>query len=209
MKQINNIKFYEPKNGEVKVVFPNGDYDYMLERDANLYYKKLYAAKMIDKLVLESLKESGLTFENAHLSDYIKLNQFQIKFKNKLISNGIDLSFNKVTTDKLGIEVSGNTEGITSSVVMFLWCRPWEEVSFTKSELEEYLNQNKYIDVYIKDRYFAVKKVSRGWVLQTNFGSTSQHRGIGSGASIVERSVKLKKDKLGNLFISEGVMIWD
>lgn len=209
MKQINNIKFYDVKDGEVKVVFPNGDIDYMLKRDADLYYKKLYTAKVVDKLVLEALKECGMTVDNAHLSDYTKLYEFQTKFKTKLITNGIDLSFKKVTTNKLGIEISGNTEGITSSVVMFLWCRPWEEVELTRPELEEYLNQNKYIDVYMQDRYFAVKKCSRGWVLQTNFGTTYKNRGIGSAASIAENSVKLKKDKFGNLFISQSTMIWD
>ena len=59
-------------NGEVKVTYPDGKIDYMLNRDANILYKKLYAAKIVDKLVLESLKECGLTLENAHLSDYIK-----------------------------------------------------------------------------------------------------------------------------------------
>ena len=209
MKQINNIKFYDAKDGEVRVVFPDGREDYFLEKDAKLYYKKLYDAKMIDKLVLESLKECDMTVDNAHLSDYNKLYQFQTKFKTKLITNGIDLPFKKITTNKLGIEVSGNTEGITSSVVMFLWCRPWEEVQFTKAELEQYLNQNKYIDVYMQDRYFAVKKVSRGWVLQTKFGTTFTNRGYGSGASVAENSVRLKKDKKGNLFISQSTMIWD
>lgn len=208
MKQVNNIKFYEPKNGEVKVVFPNGDYDIMLERDANLYYKKLYAAKMVDKLVIDCLKECGLTVDNAHLSNYTKLNQFQTKFRSALAKHGIDMSFKKVSTLKLNIEISGNYDGITSSVVMFLWRKPWEEVKMTASELEEYILL-KNIKVYVDDKYFAVKEVSKNWVLTKKFGSFYQNRGIGSCASVAEHSVTLKKDKFGNLYVSESTMIWD
>ena len=210
MKQINNIKFYTMSNGEVKVMYPNGKIDYMLNRDANILYKKLYAAKIVDKLVLESLKECGLTLENAHLSDYIKLNEFQTKFRTKLVVNSIDLSFQKaINTNKLGIEISGNYDGITSSVVMFLWNKPWEEVTMSKGELETYLKENKNIDVYIKDRYFAVQKVSRNWVLKTEFGSSYKSMGVGSASSVIENSVKLKKDKQGNLYISQYTMTWD
>lgn len=210
MKQINNIKFYTMSNGEVKVMYPNGKIDYMLNRDANILYKKLYAAKIVDKLVLESLKECGLTLENAHLSDYIKLYEFQTKFRTKLVVNSIDLSFQKaINTNKLGIEISGNYDGITSSVVMFLWNKPWEEVTMSKGELETYLKENKNIDVYIKDRYFAVQKVSRNWVLKTEFGSSYKSMGVGSASSVIENSVKLKKDKQGNLYISQYTMTWD
>ena len=87
MKQINNIKFYDAKDGEVRVVFPDGREDYMLEKDAKLYYSKLYAAKMVDKLVIACLKECGLTVDNAHLSSYEQLNQFQTKFKEVLRQN--------------------------------------------------------------------------------------------------------------------------
>ena len=210
MKQINNIKFYDMSNGEVKVMYPNGKIDYMLNRDANILYKKLYAAKIVDKLVLESLKECGLTLENAHLSDYIKLYEFQTKFRTKLVVNSIDLSFQKaINTNKLGIEISGNYDGITSSVVMFLWNKPWEEVTMSKGELETYLKENKNIGVYIKDRYFAVQKVSRNWVLKTEFGSSYKSMGVGSASSVIENSVKLKKDKQGNLYISQYTMTWD
>ena len=210
MKQINNIKFYTMSNGEVKVMYPNGKIDYMLNKDAIVYYKKLYAAKIVDKLVLESLKECGLTLENAHLSDYIKLYEFQTKFRTKLVVNSIDLSFQKaINTNKLGIEISGNYDGITSSVVMFLWNKPWEEVTMSKGELETYLKENKNIDVYIKDRYFAVQKVSRNWVLKTEFGSSYKSMGVGSASSVIENSVKLKKDKQGNLYISQYTMTWD
>ena len=197
-------------NGEVKVTYPDGKIDYMLNRDANIFYKKLYAAKIVDKLVLESLKECGLTLENAHLSDYIKLYEFQTKFRTKLVVNSIDLSFQKaINTNKLGIEISGNYDGITSSVVMFLWNKPWEEVTMSKGELETYLKENKNIDVYIKDRYFAVQKVSRNWVLKTEFGSSYKSMGVGSASSVIENSVKLKKDKQGNLYISQYTMTWD
>ena len=210
MKQINNIKFYTMSNGEVKVMYPNGKIDYMLNKDAIVYYKKLYAAKIVDKLVLESLKECGLTLENAHLSDYIKLYEFQTKFRTKLVVNSIDLSFQKaINTNKLGIEISGNYDGITSSVVMFLWNKPWEEVTMSKGELETYLKENKNIGVYIKDRYFAVQKVSRNWVLKTEFGSSYKSMGVGSASSVIENSVKLKKDKQGNLYISQYTMTWD
>lgn len=210
MKQINNIKFYDMSNGEVKVTYPDGKIDYMLNRDANILYKKLYAAKIVDKLVLESLKECGLTLENAHLSDYIKLYEFQTKFRTKLVVNHIDLSFQKaINTNKLGIEISGNYDGITSSVVMFLWNKPWKEVTMSKGELETYLKENKNIGVYIKDRYFAVQKVSRNWVLKTEFGSSYKSMGVGSASSVIENSVKLKKDKQGNLYISQYTMTWD
>ena len=210
MKQINNIKFYDMSNGEVKVTYPDGKIDYMLNRDANILYKKLYAAKIVDKLVLESLKECGLTLENAHLSDYIKLYEFQTKFRTKLVVNHIDLSFhNAINTNKLGIEISGNYDGITSSVVMFLWNKPWEEVTMSKGELETYLKEHKNIGVYIKDRYFAVQKVSRDWVLKTEFGSSYKSMGVGSASSVIENSVKLKKDKQGNLYISQYTMTWD
>lgn len=210
MKQINNIKFYTMSNGEVKVMYPNGKIDYMLNKDAIVYYKKLYAAKIVDKLVLESLKECGLTLENAHLSDYTKLYEFQTKFRTKLVVNSIDLSFQKaINTNKLGIEISGNYDGITSSVVMFLWNKPWEEVTMSKGELETYLKENKNIGVYIKDRYFAVQKVSRNWVLKTEFGSSYKSMGVGSASSVIENSVKLKKDKQGNLYISQYTMTWD
>ena len=210
MKQINNIKFYTMSNGEVKVMYPNGKIDYMLNKDAIVYYKKLYAAKIVDKLVLESLKECGLTLENAHLSDYTKLYEFQTKFRTKLVVNSIDLSFQKaINTNKLGIEISGNYDGITSSVVMFLWNKPWEEVTMSKGELETYLKENKNMRVYIKDRYFAVQKVSRNWVLKTEFGSSYKSMGVGSASSVIENSVKLKKDKQGNLYISQYTMTWD
>ena len=210
MKQINNIKFYTMSNGEVKVMYPNGKIDYMLNKDAIVYYKKLYAAKIVDKLVLESLKECGLTLENAHLFDYTKLYEFQTKFRTKLVVNSIDLSFQKaINTNKLGIEISGNYDGITSSVVMFLWNKPWEEVTMSKGELETYLKENKNIGVYIKDRYFAVQKVSRNWVLKTEFGSSYKSMGVGSASSVIENSVKLKKDKQGNLYISQYTMTWD
>ena len=193
-----------------KVMYPNGKIDYMLNKDAIVYYKKLYAAKIVDKLVLESLKECGLTLENAHLSNYTKLYEFQTKFRTKLVVNSIDLSFQKaINTNKLGIEISGNYDGITSSVVMFLWNKPWEEVTMSKGELETYLKENKNIDVYIKDRYFAVQKVSRNWVLKTEFGSSYKSMGVGSASSVIENSVKLKKDKQGNLYISQYTMTWD
>ena len=181
-----------------------------LNKDAIVSYKKLYAAKIVDKLVLESLKECGLTLENAHLSDYIKLYEFQTKFRTKLVVNHIDLSFQKaINTNKLGIEISGNYDGITSSVVMFLWNKPWEEVTMSKGELETYLKENKNIGVYIKDRYFAVQKVSRNWVLKAEFGSSYKSMGVGSASSVIENSVKLKKDKQGNLYISQYTMTWD
>ena len=209
MKQINNIKFYDVKNGEVRVVFPDGKEDYFLEKDAKLYYKKLYAAKMVDKFIIDILKELGLTVDNAHLASYIQLYHFQTKFRIKLAENKIDLSYKEITTNKLGIKIAGNIDGITGSVVVFLWSKPWEEVKMTKSEIENYLRENPKIGVYAKDQYFAVKKVNRDRVLKTSFGTTSNHRGIGSCASIVETSVKLKKDKFGNLYISESTMIWD
>ena len=78
----------------------------------------------------------------------------------------------------------------------------------TKYELEEYILL-KNIGVYARDKYFAVKRVSKDWVLKKEFGTTFQNRGIGSGASVMEQSVKLKKDKFGNLYISQSTMIWD
>ena len=209
MKQINNIKFYDAKDGEVRVVFPDGREDYFLEKDAKLYYSKLYAAKMVDKLVIDCLKECGLRVDNAHLSSYEQLNQFQTKFKEVLRKNNINLSFQTITTNKLGITIGGNIDGITGSVVTHLWSHAWEDVVFTTSELENYLKENRNIGIYIKDKYFAVKKVSRRWLTDMKLGTTSNYRGIGSCASIVETTRKLKKDKFGNLYLFEATMIWD
>ena len=119
------------------------------------------------------------------------------------------MSFKKVTTLKLDIEISGNFDGITSSVVVFLWSKPWEEVKMTRDEIIDYYLAHPKGKAYMKDKYFAVKEISRNKLLETEFGISFHHVGIGSYSTEREKRVELKKDKFGNLLISESTMIWD
>lgn len=226
MKQISNFKFYDMNdatikvgidgrsiknnNGTVKVIDPNGDTLYMSEKDANILYKRLYAAKYVDKIVENALKEVGLTVKNAHLSTYNELKKFESLLENNLRKEKIDLSFLPETiTNKYGFHISGNALGITSSCVTKLWSRAWEEVKMTTKEIEEYLIKNPKVNLYIKDNYFAVKKANKTDFINTNFGTTFKSQGIGSASSVVENSVILKKDEFGNLFIDKMSFIWD
>lgn len=226
MKQISNYKFYDMKDGtkkrdidgryidlkdgHIKVVAPDGEESILSQKDADILYKRLYAAKTVDKLIDETLSEVGLTVDNAHLSDYKTLKKFESIFEYKLRKNSVDLSFiSGVRTKKYGIEISGNALGITSSCTSWLWCRPWEKVCFTEDELKEYLNKHRRIGVYEKDEYFSVKKSDRKILKGIKFGTSSSNIGIGSAASVLEHSIVLKKDKQGNLFVDRYTLVYD
>ena len=213
MKQVNGIKFYSPKNGNVRVVFPDGKEAFYPLQVAEDYYHRLLSLKLIDTSVVQSLKDCGLTLESAHLGDCDKLKEFRGRLKYMLRANKIDFSFQTVTTPKLGIEVGGNVEGITSSVIKFLWSSPWKEIIMSTQELEMYLKKHKKIDVYERDDYYSVKKCSRSklWSQLVNgkLGSSYQSRGIGSASSVVETKLTLLQDAKGNLCISKVTLVWD
>ena len=226
MKQISNFKFYDMNdatikvgidgrsiknnNGTVKVIDPNGDTLYMSEKDANILYKRLYAAKNVDKIVENALKEVGLTVKNAHLYDYKTLKRFENLLECSLRKEGIDLSFMPETiTNKYGFHISGNVQGICADILGKLWRWPWKEFKVTKGELKKYLEDNPKISVYRKGEYYSVVKIDKSELFKNEYGRKFENQGVGSCASVREVIIELKKDEEGNILLEKNVMIWD
>lgn len=224
MRQVSNFKFYEVYTDKtqigidgriqnpntVKVVDPNGDIAYMSKKEADILYKRLYAAKNVDKIVENVLKEVGLTVKNAHLQDYKTLKRFESLLEISLRKEKIDLSFMPETiTNKLGFHISGNPQGICADILGKLWRWPWKEFKVNKEELKKYLEENPKISVYRKGEYYSVVKIDKSELFKNEYGRKFENQGIGSCASVREMTIELKKDEDGNLLLEKNVMIWD
>ena len=224
MKQISNFKFFEIQTDKirigidgrienpntVKVVDPKGEVHIMGKKQADILYKRLYAAKNVDKIVETALKEVGLTVKNAHLSDYKTLKRFESVLKGNLRKENIDLSFmEKTITNKYGFNISGNAEGICADILGKLWRGPWKEFQVNKEELKKYLDENSNISVYRKGEYYSVVKIDKSELFKNEYGKKFESQGIGSCSSVREMSIELKKDEEGNLLIEKNVFVWD
>lgn len=224
MRQVSNFKFYEVYTDKtqigidgriqnpntVKVVDPNGDIAYMSKKEADILYKRLYAAKNVDKIVENVLKEVGLTVKNAHLQDYKTLKRFESLLEISLRKEKIDLSFMPETiTNKHGFHISGNPQGICADILGKLWRWPWKEFKVNKEELKKYLEENPKISVYRKGEYYSVVKIDKSELFKNEYGRKFENQGIGSCASVKEMTIELKKDEDGNLLLEKNVMIWD
>lgn len=224
MKQVSNFKFYEVHTdtikigidgriqnpNTVKVVDPKGEISYMSKKDADILYKRLYAAKNVDKIVENALKEVGLTVKNAHLFDYKILKRFESLLEIGLRKEKIDLSFMPETiTNKYGFHISGNPQGICADILGKLWRWPWKEFKVNKEELKKYLEENPKISVYRKGEYYSVVKIDKSELFKNEYGRKFENQGIGSCASVREMTIELKKDDEGNLLLEKNVMIWD
>lgn len=224
MKQVSNFKFYEVHTdtikigidgriqnpNTVKVVDPKGEISYMSKKDADILYKRLYAAKNVDKIVENALKEVGLTVKNAHLFDYKILKRFESLLEIGLRKEKIDLSFMPETiTNKYGFHISGNPQGICADILGKLWRWPWKEFKVNKEELKKYLEENPKISVYRKGEYYSVVKIDKSELFKNEYGRKFENQGIGSCASVREMTIELKKDEEGNLLLEKNVMIWD
>lgn len=183
----------------------------------------------LDNIVEEVLSELGLTVETAHLYSadkklFINGKELSHQYYNGqyttepasifndlltdvLIKKKVDLSFDSATTKK-GIHVGGNHCGIAGDITYYLWQEAWSEVKFTKQELEEYLGNNPDIKIYRSQNYSYIQ-TTKEELLNTTFGSNSRDMGYGSQSSVINTTVKLKKDKFGNLLIDRFVEIWD
>ena len=224
MKQVSNFKFYEVHTdtikigidgriqnpNTVKVVDPKGEISYMSKKEADILYKRLYAAKNVDKIVENALKEVGLTVKNAHLFDYKILKRFESLLEIGLRKEKIDLSFMPETiTNKYGFHISGNPQGICADILGKLWRWPWKEFKVNKEELKKYLEENPKISVYRKGEYYSVIKIDKSELFKNEYGRKFENQGIGSCASVREMTIELKKDEEGNLLLEKNVMIWD
>ena len=212
MKQISNFKFYDlDKNtNSVKVIGPDSDIHYLSVKEADTMYKRLYAAKNVDKIVENVLKEVGITVKNAHFQDYKTLKRFETILESSLRKEGIDLSFMPETiTNKYGFHISGNAQGICSNILGKLWRWPWKEFKVTKEELKKYLEENPNISVYRKGEYYSVVKIEKSELFKNEYGRKFESQGIGSCSSVREMTIELKKDEDGNILLEKNVMIWD
>lgn len=224
MKQVSNFKFYEVYTDKtrigidgriqnpntVKVVDPKGDISYMNKKEADILYKRLYAAKNVDKIVENVLKEVGITVKNAHLQDYKTLKRFESLLEISLRKEKIDLSFMPETiTNKFGFHISGNPQGICADILGKLWRWPWKEFKVTKEELKKYLDENPKISVYRKGEYYSVVKIDKLELFKNEYGKKYETQGIGSCSSVREMNIELKKDEEGNILIEKNVFVWD
>ena len=224
MKQVSNFKFYEVYTDKtrigidgriqnpntVKVVDPKGDISYMNKKEADILYKRLYAAKNVDKIVENVLKEVGLTVKNAHLQDYKTLKRFESLLEISLRKEKIDLSFMPETiTNKYGFHISGNPQGICADILGKLWRWPWKEFKVNKEELKKYLEENPKISVYRKGEYYSVVKINKLELFKNEYGKKYETQGIGSCSSVREMNIELKKDEEGNILIEKNVFVWD
>lgn len=224
MKQISNFKFYEIQTDKirigidgrienpntVKVVDPKGEVHIMGKKQADILYKRLYAAKNVDKIVENALNEVGLTLKNAYLSDYKTLKRFESILESNLRKENIDLSFmEKTITNKYGFHISGNAQGICADILGKLWRWPWKEFKVTKEELKKYLEENPKVSVYRKGEYYSVVKIDKSELFGVNYGKKFTTQGIGSCSSVKEMSIELKKDEDGNILMEKNVFVWD
>ena len=224
MKQVSNFKFYEVYTDKtrigidgriqnpntVKVVDPKGDISYMNKKEADILYKRLYAAKNVDKIVENVLKEVGLTVKNAHLQDYKTLKRFESLLEISLRKEKIDLSFMPETiTNKYGFHISGNPQGICADILGKLWRWPWKEFKVNKEELKKYLEENPKISVYRKGEYYSVVIIDKLELFKNEYGKKYETQGIGSCSSVREMNIELKKDEEGNILIEKNVFVWD
>ena len=111
----------------------------------------------------------------------------------------------------MGIKISGNVSGITSSYITELWYNPWKEVKMTYDEIIKYLVKNKDIKLY-KSVRFGIEEVKTNKIQffqNIRFGKESTTRGIGSCSSVAVKTVTLKRDRQGNLLVDTSVLIYD
>ena len=199
------------------------------------FYKELYTIKHlkdVDKVFDETLKELGISLKKAHLltcNHTLKKNGqiqqyyyegikkyttnprvvFQDRLEKNLRKANVTLSFYTAISPKYKIKIGGNASGIASSYTSFVWSTPWQDCQMNVDELKAYLQANKGKIKCYTLKHYDLYEINSNRVLETKFGTTSEHRGIGSQASDAVTTVKLQKDSYGNLLIDSYTLIYD
>lgn len=234
-KQINNIKFKELKNGTMEIIYPN---NYACNNRPNIVkfedgmniYRELFARKYADKVFEEVLKELNINIKTAHLlsdKDVIRKNGqiisytyaigtkttypkniFNIYLEEALAAKGVNLSYTGTTSPKYKIKIAGNASGIASDYVRFIFDEPWKDFEVDVKTLRKYIESHKNI-IILETIRWERSRIDINKLLETKFGTEEEHRGYGSQASTAIRTVKLKRDKYGNLLIEHNLEIWD
>lgn len=238
-KQVDGVKFKELQGGKMEIVYPDTpkykDYYYhqrVVAFDRGIEeYKILFAQKYADKVFDSVLKELGLNVKTAHLlceNDTIKKDGevlthyyagirryvtypqavFGAYLEKALKKKGVDLSYLSTETDKYKLKIAGNAGSIAWDYRQFLFKTPWQECEISSAELGKYIRSHQNIKI-LEETNDGYRLINRERLLATKFGTETNHRGIGSQASIAIHKVKLKKDSKGNLLITRSTEIWD
>lgn len=174
--------------------------------------KHKYVAEVADNAWKESLASLGIKEDEAHLLSTAQRDSLRNAMRARLRRANADLSFDATTT-KNGVRIAGNADGIASGYLSGPPVRKgWTEVEMTPAQIKRHLQTHKNASVYREDRYGGVVKGSnefRKQLADTKFGSSYRNQGIGSQSSVVQTTVKLYKDKKGNLKLSSFSMTWD
>lgn len=206
-KRILNYVFIANKD-KYKVIEPSGETKLYDKETAEYLYRKLYAIKYADNLCLDVIKKLGYTKDNIHLTGQDVKYQFRKELEDLLHKNNIDLSFDSVITNKFAIKISGNRGGIVSSYINYLWYNQWIETKMTIQDIVKYVKNGH--DLYKTEHYDTVKVDNPlAYLRNVEIGTETNYRGIGSQSSIAETTVKVKKDKLGNLLIDKFTIVYD
>jgi len=161
----------------------------------------------IEQVVDETLAKLGLTMDTAHLAPL--KSKFEDELAWELRAKDLELPFKHIQLPTLNMQVGGNAGGIASVVGYNLWARKWRRVTMTQAEIIDYLKTHPDVGCYEKDRYGEPHPVNRQRVIDTEYGSTSRHQGIGSQSSIHETTVELKMDDQGNLMLNKFTLVYD
>lgn len=154
MKQVNNIKFYgleDESLSNVKIVYPNNTSLSLPFKKAKQMYMKLYAEKVIDNLILDTLKEAGTTLKKAHLCNYSCFVQVKEGLTKKLYEHQIDLTMNKIKTRKLGFILEGNVSEIVKTILIYLWVEPWNVETMSRISIQGLISSCPTLKVYKRD----------------------------------------------------------
>lgn len=206
-KRILNYVFIANKDN-YKVIEPSGETKLYDKETAEKLYRKLYAIKYADNLCLDVIKKLGYTKDNIHLTGEEVKGKFRKELEYLLYKNNIDLSYDSVITSKFAIKISGNRGGIVSSYIVYLWPNQWVETKMTIQDIVKYVKKGH--DLYKTVRYDTVKVDNPlEYLRNVKLGTETNYRGIGSQSSIAETTVKVKKDKLGNLLIDNFTIVYD
>lgn len=165
-------------------------------------------ADQIVDVLIEVLEENGLKLNDIHLINYDDWRAIERDMEYRLRSEGLDLSYTSDYSEKYGLKLSGNPEGIIWSFWLFFKSKSkygWQETEITGDMIE---NANGY---YEEDRYGYARKISkeRFISLVQNSKSGSRHMGIGSQASIIDTRIKLYADDKNNLLYDKSVLVYD
>ena len=228
--QINGIKFYDRKDGTVKIVKSSNDIKILTKKEADKYKMLLIAQNKAPVIFEKTLKKLGVKPEKAHLlteDDVLRYEDGTVRtyylagarrtthspqwiirkaLEDAFYLADIDLSFMDAMDMKHNIRISGNPGGITTRYMDYLNSF-WKPCKMSKEEITEHLKK-KSVNLYMKTRD-GIKKINKEDISKFNFGSDYKHTGIGSQASVIQYNTDLKMDQYGNLLIRESVLVYD